>query len=139
MDYGARLTKWFQRITQEDETPNDKQLQVLNGVSDRILVECRVIKSTDSICSRTQVQDRKDRIPLHGCTHGEPGTGKSKVINWTTRMFTEAMGWTHGVEFLNVAFQNRVAHAIGGTTLHSGGDLAVGGDYKSLSHTDIDL
>ena len=139
VDYGARLSKWFQVLTQEAERPNDKELKVLRGVSDRILVECRVIKSTGSICYRMHPQDRKDRIPLHGCTHGEPGTGKSKVINWITRMFTEAMGWTHGVEFLNVAFQNRVAHAMGGTTLHSGGDLSVGGEYKSLSHTDIDL
>ena len=76
---------------------------------------------------------------MHGCVHGEPGTGKSRVIGWITRLFTEAMGWTHGVEFLSVAFQNRVAYAMGGTTLHAGGDMAVGGEYKSLSHTDVDV
>ena len=139
VDHGARLTQWFQRISQEAEKPNEKQLLVLQGVSNRILVECRVIKASDSICARTQEQDQRDRIPLHGCTHGEPGTGKSKVINWITRMFTEAMDWTHGVEFLNVAFQNRVALAMGGTTLHSGGDLAVGGGEKSLQSTDVDI
>ena len=54
-------------------------------------------------------------------------------------MFTEAMDWSHGVEFLYVAFQNRVAYAMGGTTLHSAGDLSVGAEYKSLSHTDVDV
>ena len=54
-------------------------------------------------------------------------------------MFTEAMDWSHGVEFLCVAFQNRVAYAMGGTTLHSAGDLSVGAEYKSLSHTDVDV
>ena len=49
------------------------------------------------------------------------------------------MGWTHGVDFLSVAFQNRVAFAMGGTTLHAGAEMAVGGEYKSLSHTDIDV
>ena len=61
------------------------------------------------------------------------------MINRITRIFTEALGWTHGVEFLCVAFQNRVAYAMGGTTLHSGGDMGVGGEYKSLSHTDVDV
>eukprot|EP00959_Pyramimonas_sp_CCMP1952_P073451 1535191-Pyramimonas_sp.AAC.1 len=38
-----------------------------------------------------------------------------------------------------VAFQNRVAHAMGGVTIHSGGDVSVGGGDRSLSHTDVDV
>jgi len=53
-------------------------------------------------------------------------------------MFVEALGWQHEDEFLCVAFQNRVAHAMGGKTLHAGGDIAVGGQY-ALEHTDIDV
>ena len=34
---------------------------------------------------------------------------------------------------------NRVAHAMGGVTLHAGGDVAVGGGDKSRSHTDVDI
>ena len=42
-------------------------------------------------------------------------------------MFKEALCWERRVEFLCVAFQNRVAHAMGGTTLHEGGNVPVGG------------
>ena len=43
------------------------------------------------------------------------------------------------MQFLCVAFQNRVAHAMEGVTLHSGGDVPVGGGDNSLSHTDVDV
>ena len=115
-------------------------MQVLRAVENRILVECRVAKEESSICTHTPSELHKDRTPLHGCIHGEPGTGKSRVIKWITRMFTEAMGWSHGVEFLSVALQNHVAYAMGGTTLRSGGNMTVGDDYKkALTHKDIDV
>ena len=60
------------------------------------------------------------------------------MIKWITRLFTEALEWKHEEEFLCVAFQSRVAHAMGGMTLHAGGDIAVGGQ-RSLDHTDIDI
>ena len=53
-------------------------------------------------------------------------------------MFMEALGWQHGDEFLCVAFQNRVAHAMGGCTMHAGGDFGIGAQ-RSLDHTDIDI
>ena len=53
-------------------------------------------------------------------------------------MVTEALEWQHGEEFLFVAFQNRVAHAMGGNTVHAGGDIGVG-QQRSLEHTDIDI
>ena len=80
----------------------------------------------------------KAEAPLLGFCHGSPGTGKSRVIKWVTRMFVEALGWQHEEEFLCVGFQNRVAHAMGGNTLHAGGDIGVGGQ-RSLEHTDIDV
>jgi hypothetical protein len=59
------------------------------------------------------------------------------LIRW---FFVESLGWEHGVEFVFVAFQNRVAYAMGGTTLHAGGDIAVGGqNVKALNHTDLDI
>ena len=51
----------------------------------------------------------------------------------------EALDWEHGVEFLCVAFQNRVAYAMGGVTLHTGGDVNVGSSDRGLDHTDIDV
>ena len=61
-----------------------------------------------------------------------------RVIQWIRRLFIEALQWQHEDEFLCVAFQNRVAHAMGGNTLHAGGDIGVGGQ-RSLDHTDIDV
>ena len=52
--------------------------------------------------------------PLRGLVHGLFGTGKSKIILFIRRLFTEALGWEHGVDFIFVAFQNRVAYAMGG-------------------------
>jgi hypothetical protein len=71
---------------------------------------------------------------------GDPGTGKSRVIGWLIRMFEEAMEWTHGQEFICVAFQNKVAHAMKGSTLHSDADLQIGNqNYAALlEYTDVD-
>ena len=72
---------------------------------------------------------------------GSPGTGKRRVIKWLRRMFIEALGWQHEDEFLCVAFQNRVAHAMGGSTLHAAGHISIGGqaESRSLEHSDVDI
>ena len=87
---------------------------------------------------RSHPQRTKAEQPLLGFCHGSPGTGKSRVISWITCMFVEALGWQDEDEFLCVAFQNRVAHAMGGHTMHAGGDIGVGAQ-RSLQHTDIDV
>ena len=76
---------------------------------------------------------------MRALIHGLPGTGKNRVIKWIRRIFMEAREWTHGVEFLCVAFQNKVAYAMGGSTLHSAGDLPIGGSSNAgkLAHQDI--
>ena len=74
--------------------------------------------------------------------HGPRETGKSKLINWTRRIAEEALEWQREEHVHCAAFQNRVAHAMGGTTLHSGGDIALGGRaivHPTQTHTDIDL
>ena len=45
-------------------------------------------------------------------------------------MFEETRGYTNGVEFVCVAFQNRVAHIMKGNTLHHAGDVAVGDEKQ---------
>ena len=57
LDYGARLEEWLQKLACEAETPNVEQLQVLHGIRDRILVECRVVKEGGLLCSRMQPED----------------------------------------------------------------------------------
>ena len=72
--------------------------------------------------------------------HGPPGTGKSEVLKWLRDFFEEALGWQHEEQFLCVAFQNRMAAMIGGTTFHSGGDLPKPGENRDrkLEHSDVD-
>ena len=53
--------------------------------------------------------------------------------------FREALAWEHGNQFICVAYQNRVARAMGGVTLHTGGDVGVGEYDKKLEHTDVDI
>lgn len=100
---------------QEEKRPNKKQLQILYAVRDRLLLEIELQLEGPEL--RRKYLPHKFSIdreePLRGLIHGVPGTGKSNVINWITRMFVEAMGWEHGVQFLCVAFQNKVAHAMG--------------------------
>ena len=135
--YGQRLASWLQKVQQEEEKPTAEQLSVLNRVADRVLQEFRLEKE-GLLLKKTDPERTKAEQPLLGFCHGSPGTGKSKVIKWITRLFTEALEWQHEDEFLCVAFQNRVAHAMGGNTLHAGGDIGVGGQ-RSLDHTDVDV
>ena len=69
-----------------------------------------------------------------------PGTGKSRVIKWICTMSTEALGWEHGVQYICVAFQNKVAAAICGMTLHTAADLPRPGEDSSrkLNVSDVD-
>ena len=88
---------------------------------------------------RKDCEDQREE-PLRGLAHGPPGTGKSELIKWLVRMFEEVMEWKHGVQFLCVAFQNKVAHAMRGDTLHSAGDIGIGSKAdRSLQHTDVDV
>ena len=137
MAYDQRLASWLQRVQQEEEKPTAEQLSVLNRVADRVIEEFRLGKE-GLLLKKADPERTKAEQPLFGFCHGSPGTGKSKVIKWITRLFTEALEWKHEDEFLCVAFQNRVAHAMGGNTLHAGGDIGVGGQ-RSLDHTDIDV
>ena len=55
--------------------------------------------------------------PRSDVLHGPPGTGKSLVLALLRELF-ELLGWTHGTQFIYVAFLNSVAAACGGETVH---------------------
>ena len=65
---------------------------------------------------------------------------RSRVIAWIRRLFETGLGWEHGVQFMCVAFQNRMAAAIGGTTLHNAGNLSRPGaeSTRTLGHSEVD-
>ena len=142
-NYGQLLSDWFAKILKEEESPNAEQLSVLITVRDRVLDEVELLKEGSSVRrlfpQLSRGIDREE--PLRGLIHGLPGTGKSRVIKWICRMFTEALGWEHGVHFICVAFQNRVAYAMGGATLHAAGGISVGATstVRKLDHTDVDI
>ena len=85
---------------------------------------------------KSNVRRQDIERPFYGFVHGPPGTGKSRLIYWITRLF-KCLGWSHGREFLCVAFQNKVAMAMHGTTLHSGGQVGVGGARRTLDHSNV--
>ena len=142
VDYKQRLETWLEQLMLEDEKPNGQQLQILKAVKDRLLLEIQLEIEGPELRRKHQPElfSTGSEEPMRALIHGLPGTGKSRVINWIRRIFMEARDWTHGVQFLCVAFQNKVAYAMGGTTLHTAGDLPIGGSANTskLSHQDID-
>lgn len=75
-------------------------------------------------------------VPLRGPVHGLPSTGKPKVILCIRRFFEEAPGWTYGEEFIFVAFQNRVAHAMKGRAMRIAANIQIV-NTRRLGETDI--
>ena len=65
----------------------------------------------------TETKKGTDHEPMLDLLHGLPGTGKSQVIKWLRECF-ETIGWTHGVQFVCLAFQNAMAAHIDGFTIH---------------------
>ena len=135
--YGTRLNDGLEAVRREAEAPTREQFGLLTRVSERVLLEIRLEKEGILLPKGHPEREAVER-PLLGLCHGSPGTGKSRAIKWICRMFTEAMGWRHEDESLCVAFQNRVANAMGGNTMHAGGDIGIGGQ-RSLDHTDIEI
>ena len=136
-DYGKRMEEWLQAIIRSEPPPEEEDVSILKEVMKRILTEFELeitgcpFKKTDSI--RIQAEE-----PMRGFVHGPPGTGKSRLIFRIRKLFLDALGWEHGVQYMCVAFQNRVAYAMQGVTLHAGGEVPVGAAHRSLEHSDVD-
>ena len=111
----------------------------------RILTEVELEKEGPGllrVLKKSAIQDPRED-PLCAFVHGEPGTGKSRVIDWIIRLMREALHWEHGKEFVCVAFQNKVAYLMGGLgmTLHSCADIPIGKQQqdRKLDHGDVDI
>ena len=113
-----RVRQWLIDVRAEEEAPNAIQLKFLQDVAARCALEARE-ESTDAINAASE------SAPMRPMIQGLPGGGKSKLIKWVCRFFQEALGWTHGVEYVCLASQNTMAALIGGRTFHSWGEIAV--------------
>ena len=121
----------------EKHVPTSVQLEVLRKVRDRVLTEFRLMKEG---CDLPQLDAERLAFeePVRGLIHGLPGSGKSALILFIRSFFEKALQWEYGVDFIFVAFQNRVAYAMGGETLHTAGYLDIG-NRPRISHTDVDI
>ena len=78
-DLKMAAANWLAELLKEEEPPNAEQESILRHVIDQVLAE-----EADLACETSE--------PLIELVHGEPGTGKSKVLKWIVRFFTEVMG-----------------------------------------------
>jgi hypothetical protein len=97
-------------IQNRKEKPSQEQLNVLKHFVQRLKLELLEARS-----NRVNA-DAQD--PLFDLVHGLPGTGKSRVISWLREIMERGLGWTHGVQFVCLAFQNTMAAQINGFTIH---------------------
>ena len=88
---------------------NPKQLEMLELVADRVMVETGLISKEQSA--------RKSSDPLIWLLHGPPGTGKSHVLAFVRELF-DMIGYTYGLDYEVVAFQAVNAADLGGKTMH---------------------
>ena len=104
------IDDWIASVRREKNPPNAQQLAFLEALATRLKTEI----AEELGDSKTKTKQE----PLLDLVHGLPGTGKTRVIQWMRRLFEEALGWTHGVQFVMLAFQNSMAAHIDGLTIH---------------------
>eukprot|EP00959_Pyramimonas_sp_CCMP1952_P064052 1338153-Pyramimonas_sp.AAC.1 len=111
VDYGRRMDEWLGNLKKEQMAPEQEDIDIIEQVMRRIRVEFELDREGSDLPKGHSDRAAREE-PIRGFVHGGPGTGKSRLIHWITRMFREALHWEHGVQFMCVAFQNRVAHAM---------------------------
>ena len=91
--------------------PNPKQTQVLELVHRRCVEERFPCTEAGG-------------APLVRLVHGLPGSGKSQLLKWLRSYFQQVWQWVEGREFVYIAPLNSMASNIGGSTVHSWGQIA---------------
>ena len=112
------LDDWLSGLQDRDEAPTPEHVALLSTVVRRLALEAHA--------ERVGAAGEEDGEPLFDMVHGVPGAGKSKLIGWLREAFEEVLGWTHGVQFVCLAFQNAMAALIGGYTIHHWIGIPVG-------------
>ena len=127
-DAVVSLDAWLANLKMEKLAPNTEQMEFIQHVAERVKIEAREEAACAAKTGRSE--------PLLDLLHGYPGTGKSKVLHWLRRLFEDALGWTHGVHFQYLAFQNAMASDIGGDTIHHWSGIPATGQPGSESTRD---
>ena len=97
-------------IRKRHPKPSAEQLSILEHFVERMKLE-RLEARLNSI-------NRNSQDPLFALTHGLPSTSKSQLISWLRELIERGLGWTHGVQFVCLAFQNAMVAQINGFTIH---------------------
>ena len=108
------------RLAQARIKPNTDQEKFLRHFIRRIKVEVLEM--------HTKTINTSDQEPLLDLIHGFPGTGKSVLLFWMRVLMEEGLGWEHGVQFVCLAFQNGMAAAINGYTVHNWSGIPIKND-----------
>ena len=106
----ANLSSVYAEILKGTLKPNKEQERFLDHFVARLQVE--------RVEERSRTQASTSAKPLFDLVHGFPGTGKSKVIAWMRVLMERGLGWSYGVQFVCLAFQNSMAALINGFTIH---------------------
>ena len=113
-----RLRRWLRELQGRKESPTAEQAAFLESLVERLVAEARE--------EQLQSQAKSASEPMLDMVHGVPGAGKSRLIAWVREAFETQLGWKHGVQFVCLAFQNAMAAAIGGFTIHHWTGISIG-------------
>ena len=104
--------------------PNVLQRQVLEMLHD---------KCTEEKQFNDGPSQRSSPAPLRHLIHGLPGSGKSELTRWIQNYFEEVWQYKKGQHFVFLAPMNSMANNIGGSTVHSWGQIGFKDILRSSS------
>ena len=120
----AGWQRWKKEVFSRPLVPTDDQWIVIESVHGRLVHE-----KTEWLKDRQRTTKTE---PLREMIQGLPGAGKTMVITLLIEFFVVVLGWSHGVEFACIASMNTMVALIGGSTIHSFGEVPIGDEQASL-------
>ena len=126
-EWVERYQRWTQQVYEDKNTPTPtrEQRHVLLTVHFRIVKEEYELAGEpipEAIWSSKPPDINVER-PLLRLTHGLPGSGKSKLIEWLKQYFELVWQWIRNKQYALLAPMNTMADNIGGSTVHSFGHI----------------
>ena len=97
------MQDWLRGVQMETEPPTAQQMEVLQRVRQRVIREFEERTMGDDLSDAMRRLIHEPEEPLRALVHGQPGTGKSKVITWIRSFFEEELEWTNGEQFICAA------------------------------------